>query len=124
MQIHSRRTFLGASALAAAASGVHADPLGMPIGCQTYPIRDALGKDVEGTLKQLASIGYRTIELCSPPGYEKAGYAPLLNISRRNSGTCCSLPDCVAKAATTTSLSSRTISTSESRSPRVSASSR
>ena len=78
MQTQSRRSFLGASALAVAASGLHADPLGMPIGCQTYPVREALGKDVEGTLRQLASIGYRTIELCSPLGYEKAGYAPLL----------------------------------------------
>jgi sugar phosphate isomerase/epimerase len=78
MHTQSRRSFLGAGALAIAASRLQADPLGMPIGCQTYPVRDAFGKDVEGTLRQLASIGYRTIELCSPPGYEKAGYAPLL----------------------------------------------
>src|ERR1051326_2123032 len=78
MQTHSRRSFLGASALALTAARLRADPLGMPIGCQTYPVREALGKDVEGVLRQLASIGYRTIELCSPPGYEKAGYAPLL----------------------------------------------
>src|SRR3954453_15663536 len=78
MQTHSRRSFLGASALTLAASRLHADPLGMPIGCQTYPVREALGKDVEGTLRQLASLGYRNIELCSPPGYEKSGYGPLL----------------------------------------------
>jgi sugar phosphate isomerase/epimerase len=74
----SRRTFLGASALSLAAVRLHADPLGLPIGCQTYPVRDALGKDIPGTLKQLASLGYKMIELCSPQGYERSGYAPLL----------------------------------------------
>src|SRR5437773_5828373 len=80
MQTHSRRSFLGASALAVAASRLHADPLGMPIGCQTYPVRDALGKDFEGTLKQLSAIGYKMIEMCSPPGYEKGGYGPLMKL--------------------------------------------
>jgi sugar phosphate isomerase/epimerase len=74
----SRRTFLGASALSLASAQLQADPLGMPIGCQTYPVRDALGKDIPGTLKQLAKIGYKTIEMCSPPGYERGGYAPFL----------------------------------------------
>jgi sugar phosphate isomerase/epimerase len=74
----SRRTFLGASALSLASAQLHADPLGLPIGCQTYPVRDALGKDIPGTLKQLAKIGYKTIEMCSPPGYERGGYAPFL----------------------------------------------
>ena len=48
----------------------------MPIGCQTYPVRDALGKDVEGTLQTARLDRLRTIEMCSPPGYEKGGYAP------------------------------------------------
>jgi sugar phosphate isomerase/epimerase len=74
----SRRSFLGASALSLAAARLEADPLGLPIGCQTYPVREALGKDIPGTLKQLASIGYKTIEMCSPPGYERGGYAPFL----------------------------------------------
>src|SRR5215208_1212322 len=77
MHTLSRRTFLGGSALALAAR-LGADPLGMPIGCQTYPVREALGKDIPGTLKQLSTIGYKNIELCSPPGYERAGYAPLM----------------------------------------------
>ena len=75
----SRRHFLGSSALGVAAA-LHADPLRLPIGCQTYPVRDALGKDFEGTLRQLAAIGYRTIEMCSPPGYERSGYGPLVNL--------------------------------------------
>lgn len=78
MHTLSRRSFLSASAASLAAIRLHADPLGQPIGCQTYPVREMLGKDIPGGLKQLASIGYRMIEMCSPPGYEKAGYAPFL----------------------------------------------
>jgi len=74
----SRRQFLATSAIAALSA--KADPLALPIGCQTYPVRDALGKDFPGTLKELAAIGYRRIEMCSPPGYEKAGYGPLVNM--------------------------------------------
>jgi sugar phosphate isomerase/epimerase len=73
----SRRTFVG---VAGAALALRADPLGLPIGCQTYPVRDALGKDFEGTLKQIAAIGYKNIEMCSPPGYEKSGYGPLVGM--------------------------------------------
>jgi sugar phosphate isomerase/epimerase len=54
-----------------------ADPLGMPIGCQSWPVRDALAKDFPGTLKQLAGIGFRTLEMCSPPGYATSGFGPL-----------------------------------------------
>ena len=81
MQNLSRRQFLQTSAtVAAAAACLTADPLGLPIGCQTYPVRDALGKDFEGTLKQLSAIGYRMIEMCSPPGYEKSGYGSRVNM--------------------------------------------
>ena len=77
----SRRGFLGRASVAAAAAGyLRADPLGLPIGCQTYPVRDALGKDFEGTLKELAGIGYKRIEMCSPPGYAKGGYGPLVDM--------------------------------------------
>jgi sugar phosphate isomerase/epimerase len=78
----SRRQFLGRSAagLALGAVALPADPLGLPVGCQTYPVREALGKDFGGTLKQLAAIGYRTIEMCSPPGYAKSGYGPLVDM--------------------------------------------
>jgi sugar phosphate isomerase/epimerase len=84
MSLASRRQFLGSAASFAAAGwlapALHADPLGFPIGCQTYPVRDALGKDFPGTLKQLAAIGYRSIEMCSPPGYAKAGYGSLVDM--------------------------------------------
>ena len=65
----SRRTFLiSASASAAGAalwSGIPrlmANPLGLPIGLQLYSVRDILPKDYEGTLAQLAALGYREVE--------------------------------------------------------------
>ena len=82
----SRRTFLknaGATATAAsflAAAGalrLRANPLGMPIGCQTWPVRDMIAKDFPGTIKQLAAAGCQTIELCSPVGYADSGFAGL-----------------------------------------------
>jgi sugar phosphate isomerase/epimerase len=72
----TRRQFAGAGAVSLAAlRGLQADPLGLPIGTQTYPVRDAIGKDFPGTLKQIAGLGYRTIEMCSPPSY--AEFRPL-----------------------------------------------
>jgi len=77
----SRREFLAATAAGAVAAGpLMADPLGMPIGTQTWPIRDAIGKDFPGTLKQIAAMGYRTIEMCSPPGYRE-GFGVLAGMS-------------------------------------------
>ena len=76
----SRRQFLNRTAITVAAARLHANPLGLPIGCQTYPVRENLGKDFPGTLKQLKAIGYQTIEMCSPPGYQKSGYGALVNM--------------------------------------------
>lgn len=89
MKAISRRQFLGQGALAIAAGtclgpaarALRADPLGLPIGCQLYPVREQIAQDFEGLLRQLATIGYRTIELCSPPGYEKSGFGPLLKMT-------------------------------------------
>jgi len=74
----SRREFLWGSAMgiAAAACRLEANPLGLPIGCQTYPLRDSIGKDFAGTLRQVAAGGFRRIEMCSPSGYHD-GFAPL-----------------------------------------------
>jgi len=78
----SRRQFLYGSAISVAAAqfNLKANPLGMPIGCQTYPLRESIGKDFEGTLRKIASGGYQMIEMCSPPGYEKAGFGPLMKM--------------------------------------------
>ncbi len=76
----SRRRFLGSAAIGVAAGSLRADPLGIPIGFQTYPVREALGKDFEGTLRQVAELGYRTVEMCSPPGYRNSGYGSLVDM--------------------------------------------
>ncbi len=89
MSTISRRHFLGKGAMTLAAvtylgseaQQVRADPLGLPIGCQLYPVGKQIAQDFEGTLRQLAAIGYRTIELCSPPSYEKSGFAPLVKMT-------------------------------------------
>jgi sugar phosphate isomerase/epimerase len=74
----SRRELL---ACAAATVTLRSAPLGLPMGCQTYPVREALAKDFDGTLRELAAAGYQTIEMCSPPGYVNSGYGPLANMS-------------------------------------------
>jgi sugar phosphate isomerase/epimerase len=84
----SRRRFLGKGAMVAAGAAclgpgamqVGAEPLGLPIGCQLYPVRETIAQDFGRTLRQLAAIGYRTIELCSPPGYEKSGFGSLVKM--------------------------------------------
>jgi sugar phosphate isomerase/epimerase len=52
---------------------LNSQPLNIPvdksIGFQIWPVREALIKDFEGTLRQVASMGYETVEMCSPPGY-------------------------------------------------------
>jgi sugar phosphate isomerase/epimerase len=58
-----------------------ADPLGLPIGCQTWPVRASIAKDFPGTIKQLADAGFQSIELCSPYGYEDSGFAGLAKYS-------------------------------------------
>jgi sugar phosphate isomerase/epimerase len=46
----------------------------IPIGFQTFPIRDVLAKDFPGTLKMMADMGYTLTELCSPKGYAQIGF--------------------------------------------------
>ena len=81
----SRRQFVkiatsnvAACALLATGSRVlRANPLGLPLGCQTWPVREMIAKDFRGTLKMLAAAGYQKIELCSPVGYADSGFAGL-----------------------------------------------
>ena len=85
----SRRKFLKTTAVATAAAGcigatglqLRAGPLGLPIGCQTWPVRQMIAKDFPGTLKQLSTAGFQTIELCSPIGYADSGFAGLAKYS-------------------------------------------
>ena len=81
----SRRELLRRAAKDAAVAGflsagalkLHANPLGMPIGCQTYPVRALIGQDFVGTIKQLADAGFQAIELCSPVGYADSGFGAI-----------------------------------------------
>jgi len=81
----SRRDFLKTAATYTAAAGffsagvldLRANPLGMPIGCQTWPVRKMIEQDFPGTIKQLAAAGFQMIELCSPIGYADNGFAGL-----------------------------------------------
>jgi len=57
---------------------LHANPLGLPIGCQTWPVREMIAKDFPGTLKQLAAAGFQSIEMCSPVGYDDNGFGGLV----------------------------------------------
>ena len=77
----SRRRFFenmtAAATLAAAARRLGANPLGLPIGCQTYPVGRMIAKDFPGTIKLLAAAGFEAIELCSPVGYVDSGFGGL-----------------------------------------------
>ncbi len=81
----SRRAFIGKAAGHAIAAGIlpvaggiaDANPLGLPIGSQTYPHRQRIKDgDLAGLCKDLAALGVGSIELCSP-GY--AEFASLAN---------------------------------------------
>src|SRR3954447_26214809 len=69
------RTTTAAACLSMGALDTRANPLGLPIGCQTYPVRHKIATDFPGTIQLLAAAGVQTIELCSPQGYAKAGFA-------------------------------------------------
>jgi sugar phosphate isomerase/epimerase len=82
----SRREFVRSSVAGAAAASLlggsvldlSANPLGLPIGCQTWPVRESIAKDFPATLKQLASAGFQQIEMCSPVGYDDSGFGGLV----------------------------------------------
>jgi sugar phosphate isomerase/epimerase len=57
-----------AGLLAANAAELRASPLGLPIGCQVWPVRSML-KDFPAFAKTMADIGVTRLELCSPIGY-------------------------------------------------------
>src|SRR3954471_6520664 len=72
MAAWSRRSFLKIAACSGAAGLVdataRANPLGLPIGCQVYPLRTML-EDFPAFVKMVAGIGVTRLELCSPIGY-------------------------------------------------------
>lgn len=82
----NRRLFLKNTTLAFGATWAlpqvfaQAKALKIPIGFQTFPIRDILAKDFAGTLKMMAGQGYKLVEMCSPQGYVDSGFGPLVNM--------------------------------------------
>jgi sugar phosphate isomerase/epimerase len=73
MSAITRREFLERAAAAGAVgalagSRLQANPLGLPIGSQVYPLRSML-KDFPAFVKTVAGIGITRLELCSPLGY-------------------------------------------------------
>lgn len=85
MNAMSRREFVkrvaigsgAAGLLAASAMNVAANPLGLPIGSQIWPMRSML-RDFPAFVKMVAGIGVTRLELCSPIGYG-AEFASLSN---------------------------------------------
>src|SRR5689334_21977786 len=75
----SRREFLQTTALAGISgllvlrpTRLYANPLGLPIGSQTYPHRQMIvDANFTGLLDALRGIGVEQIELCSPFGYRE-----------------------------------------------------
>ena len=68
----SRRTFIEASAKAAAAGlavsllefpSMNANPLNLPVGLQLYTVGAEMDSDPAGTLKAVAAAGYKQVEL-------------------------------------------------------------
>ncbi len=72
----SRRQLIKSAVGTGAIGIIRADPLHLPIGCQLWPVRKMLGENFEGTLTQLAGIGFKRVEMCSPASYAE-GFGPL-----------------------------------------------
>ena len=74
----SRREFFTRSAagaiLSTCALELKANPLGLPIGCETWPVQKLIAQDFPGTIKLLGAAGFQSIELCSPAGYSGSGF--------------------------------------------------
>jgi len=85
MSAMSRREFFKKTAADAAVAGflaaaagrrTYANPLGLPIGSQTYPHRERIVKgDFAGLLKDMKGIGIEVVELCNPSYKEFASLA-------------------------------------------------
>jgi sugar phosphate isomerase/epimerase len=79
-----RNTVKPAAQAAAPAAPVVVDPKTFGIGLQLYTIRDAMGTDVQGSLKKVSEAGYKYVELAQYAdgkfyGYEPADFKKLVN---------------------------------------------
>lgn len=75
----SRRTFLKTASASAAGAALWnstprllANALGLPLGLQLYSVRDVLPKNYDGTLHQIAALGYREVEAAGFFGHTPA----------------------------------------------------
>jgi sugar phosphate isomerase/epimerase len=68
----------GAAIWAQLPESLFASPYGKPIGLQLYTLRDQLEKDAPGTIKQLAAIGYKDVEIYSLYGKTAAEFGRIL----------------------------------------------
>jgi sugar phosphate isomerase/epimerase len=81
----SRRKFIERAAVLSGMGGImlansaelSANPLGLPIGVQVWPLRSML-RDFPAFVKMIGGIGANRLELCSPLGYG-ADFASLAN---------------------------------------------
>jgi len=71
---------LGAATLACARQAASDQPGRMPIGIQLYTLRSVLERDFDGTLAQVAAIGYREVEFA---GYYNRTPAQVREVLRR-----------------------------------------
>jgi sugar phosphate isomerase/epimerase len=86
----NRREFIGKTTLGLGAAFVlsqlpeqllaNAAFVNIPVGFQSWTVRDMLAKDFAGTLKMIAAQGYQLVEMCSPKGYATIGFGPLVNM--------------------------------------------
>lgn len=90
MTTMNRRAFIGKAAMGAGAVIVlshlpesllaNARYVNMPIGFQTWSVKDQLAKDFTGTMKMMADQGYQITEMCYPKGYKDAGFGSLVSM--------------------------------------------
>ena len=91
----SRRQFLGKTTLGIGSAVLmsqipfdlnaknSAGAVKLPVGFQVWTVKDMLIKDFPGTLKMVAGLGYQSVEMCSPPGYESSGFGPLMKMKAK-----------------------------------------
>jgi sugar phosphate isomerase/epimerase len=86
----NRRKFIGQTSMGLTAAFAlsqlpkqlfaEASKANMPVGFQTWVVKDMLAKDFAGTLKMMALQGYQLVEMCSPKGYVDSGFGPLVSM--------------------------------------------
>jgi len=86
----NRREFIGTSTMSLSAAFAlsqlprqffaNASSNNMPIGFQSWSVKDMLAKDFAGTLKMIAGQGYQLVEMCSPKGYVNSGFGSLVDM--------------------------------------------